>query len=270
MRYNVHAGHNPDGLVACGATGLIKESTEARKVKDEVIRLLRAEGETVYDCTVNDGHSQSDVLDKIVNLSKRNEVDYEVSIHFNSGADDEKGNGKTTGVEVLVYNTGDIAETKGNAICKNISSDLGLKNRGIKVRPDLAVLRRTKAPAMLVECCFVDDLDDVKVYNYKVMARAIVKGLLGRELSATQPIRPSNATRKYANGDYDRKARVVGTNGTGLNVRRERGNIDQDPIINLKEGTVLTVNYCLNNWFSTYDYNNGNVSFVCGSYLELI
>ncbi|MEG0153364.1 MAG: N-acetylmuramoyl-L-alanine amidase, partial [Cellulosilyticaceae bacterium] len=218
MRYNVHAGHNPDGLVACGAEGLIKESTEARKVKDEVIRLLRAEGEIAYDCTVNDGYSQSDVLNKIINLSKRNEVDFEVSIHFNSGAEDKKGNGKTTGVEVLVYELGDEAEQKGKVICGEISSDMDLKNRGIKVRPDLAVLRRTKAPAMLVECCFVDDLDDVRTYNYKSMAKSIVKGLLGRELTSTQPIKPSNATRKYANGDYDRKARVVGTDGTGRDV----------------------------------------------------
>lgn len=41
MKINVHAGHNPDGKIACGAVGLIKESTEARKVKKEVIKLLR-------------------------------------------------------------------------------------------------------------------------------------------------------------------------------------------------------------------------------------
>lgn len=33
MKINVHAGHNPDGKVSCGAIGLIKESTEAKKVK---------------------------------------------------------------------------------------------------------------------------------------------------------------------------------------------------------------------------------------------
>ena len=33
MKINVHAGHNPDGKIDCGAVGLIKESTEARKVK---------------------------------------------------------------------------------------------------------------------------------------------------------------------------------------------------------------------------------------------
>ena len=37
MVINVHAGHNPDGKVACGAIGIIRESTEARNVKNEVI-----------------------------------------------------------------------------------------------------------------------------------------------------------------------------------------------------------------------------------------
>ena len=41
MRFTVHAGHNPDGKKACGAVGLIKESTENRKVKDEVAGKLK-------------------------------------------------------------------------------------------------------------------------------------------------------------------------------------------------------------------------------------
>ena len=52
MIINVHAGHNPDGKVACGAIGIIRESTEARNVKNEVIRQLNGLGHTVYDCTV--------------------------------------------------------------------------------------------------------------------------------------------------------------------------------------------------------------------------
>lgn len=49
MRFNIHAGHNPDGMVACGAIGIIKESTEARKVKDKLIVILRNAGHTAYD-----------------------------------------------------------------------------------------------------------------------------------------------------------------------------------------------------------------------------
>ena len=55
MRINVHAGHNPDGKVACGAVGFIRESTEARLVKDAVVSQLRQLGHTVYDCTCEDG-----------------------------------------------------------------------------------------------------------------------------------------------------------------------------------------------------------------------
>ena len=46
MVINVHAGHNPDGKVACGAIGIIRESTEARNVKNEVIRQLKGLGHT--------------------------------------------------------------------------------------------------------------------------------------------------------------------------------------------------------------------------------
>lgn len=176
MIINVHAGHNPDGMVACGAVGLIKESTEARAVKDKLISILRVCGNTVYDCTCDDGTSQKDVLKKIVAKCNSHAADLDISLHFNSGAKDKAGNGKTTGTEVLVYaNSGTIAEY-AKSVAESIQA-LGFKNRGVKVRTDLYVLNSTKAPAMLVECCFVDDEDDVKLYEADKMAAAIAKGL---------------------------------------------------------------------------------------------
>ncbi|BCN32091.1 N-acetylmuramoyl-L-alanine amidase [Anaeromicropila herbilytica] len=50
-------------------------------------------------------------------------------------------------------------------------------NRGVKVENKLYFLRKSKAPAMLIECCFVDDKDDVKLYDYRYMAKAIVNGI---------------------------------------------------------------------------------------------
>ena len=44
-KYNVHAGHCPDGKGASGAVGLLKESTEARKVKKLVIKKLKQKGQ---------------------------------------------------------------------------------------------------------------------------------------------------------------------------------------------------------------------------------
>lgn len=187
MRINVHAGHNPDGKVGCGAVGLIKESTENRKVKNRVIELLRADGHTVYDCTVDDGTSSSNVLSKIVKKCNAHDVDIDISIHFNAGVNDKNGNGQTTGTEVLIYNTNSKAQDEALRICENIAK-LGYKNRGIKTRSDLYVLKKTKAPAMIVECCFVDDADDVKLYNTETMAVAIASGIVGKDLTPKKPV----------------------------------------------------------------------------------
>lgn len=177
MKINIHAGHNPDGKIACGAIGLIKESTEARKVKNEVIKLLKAKGHTVYDCTCDNGLNQSNVLSKIVKKCNAHVVDLDVSIHFNAGRNDYKGDGDNAGVEVLLYSNQSKAKSYASNVCKEIAK-LGFDNRGIKMRNNLTYLKRTKSPAMLVECCFVDDKDDVKLYNYKTMAQAIVNGIL--------------------------------------------------------------------------------------------
>lgn len=179
MKINVHAGHNPDGKIACGAVGLIKESTEARKVKDLVIKYLKQLGHTVYDCTVSNGTSQNDVLKKIVAKCNAHKVDLDVSIHFNSGAKDKKGNKKTTGTEIYIYSLSNKAKSYAQRTVTAIAS-LGFKNRGVKRSLTLYFLRKTKSPAMLIECCFVDDKDDTTLYSADKMARAIVKGITNK------------------------------------------------------------------------------------------
>ena len=185
MRINVSAGHNPDGKVACGAVGLLKESTEARRVTNEVVRLLKEQGHTVYNCTCDNGTSQGDVLKKIVAKCNQHSVDLDVSIHFNAGASAQKKNGQTTGTEVLVYNDSSKAMAAAQRVAKQISA-LGFRNRGIKIRDALYFLRNTKSPAMLVECCFVDDGDDAALYDYKKMAAAIVQGITGVKVNDTK------------------------------------------------------------------------------------
>ncbi|WP_092921267.1 N-acetylmuramoyl-L-alanine amidase [Romboutsia hominis] len=186
--YNVHAGHDAQGRGASGASdkidkiGWIYESIEDRKVKDEVIRLLKENNNTVYDCTVDAAGTQEKNLSQIVAKCNAHNVDLDVSIHFNSGRDDEEGDGDNAGVEVYCYDGGtkDIA----NRICNNISK-LGFDNRGVKFKKDYYVLRNTKAPAILIECCFIDDKDDILLYKkvgHKAIAKAIVEGILNKNL----------------------------------------------------------------------------------------
>lgn len=183
MRINVHAGHNPDGMVACGAIGLIRESTEVRAVKDRVIAQLASMGHTVRDCTCNNGTSQNDILQKIVAACNAQEADLDISIHFNAGAQ-AKADGHTTGTEVYVYSASSAAAAYAQQVVESIAA-LGFRNRGVKERPGLYVLRHTKAPAMLIECCFVDDPEDVALYNADRMATAIVAGVTGQAAETT-------------------------------------------------------------------------------------
>ena len=202
MKINVHAGHNADGKVACGAVGLIKESTEARKVKNEVIKQLKALGHTVYDCTVDDAKNVSANLSEIVSKCNAHEADLDVSIHFNSGRNDKKGDGDNAGVEVWLYSTSSKAKSYATNVCKAVAA-LGFDNRGVKYSTGLYVLKHTKAPAMLIECCFVDDADDIELYNYKTMAAAIVKGITGKTVSASGT--SSTTLYKVQVGAYSKK-----------------------------------------------------------------
>lgn len=176
--YTIHAGHNPSGRTACGAVGYLDESKEARIIKDKVMAMLRDQGHTVYDCTVNDGTSANDVLKKIVAKCNAIEnVKYHISIHLNAGGKKAK-DGKTTGTEVLVYSSTSKAKEAAQNVVNEISK-LGFKNRGVKFSKTLYVLKKTFAPCMLVEACFVDDYDDYELYNADKMAQAIVKGITG-------------------------------------------------------------------------------------------
>lgn len=211
MRINVHAGHNADGLTACGAIGFIRESTEARRVKDAVISRLRQLGHTVYDCTVDDAAGVPDNLRQIVAKCNAHDVDLDVSIHFNSGAKDSAGNGKTTGTEVYVYSSSAKARHYAERVCQSIAG-LGFRNRGVKYSTGLYVLRNTKSPAMLIECCFVDDRDDAQLYDCQAMAEAIVFGITGQRATAEdepstgkEPVEPGEET---AVGDKKQLYRV--------------------------------------------------------------
>ena len=178
MVFNIVAGHSKS---APGAAKYINEVTEDRKVKDHLVRVLRENGCTVYDCT-SDGPTKTTVLqEQVKECNKHAGID--VHIHFNAGTNDPDHN--TTGTEVFVYSSSSKCKTQATAVCKNIAG-LGLKNRGLKYSTGLYVLRNSKNPAMLIEVCFVDDKDDCKVYTSagaEVVARQIAHGLLGRDVS---------------------------------------------------------------------------------------
>lgn len=183
-KFNIHAGHNPSGMVACGSIGYLNESDENRKVCAKVIDYLNKLGHTTHDCTCNDGTNQNDVLKKIVEKCNSNDVDLDISIHFNAISKEYISDGKTKGVEVWIHegHRGDTQfEQQAQAICNSIA-DLGFTNRGVKYSDGLYFIKNTYAPAMLIECCFVDDADDFELYDCDKMAKTIVYGLTGENV----------------------------------------------------------------------------------------
>ena len=140
MRINVHAGHNPEGKIACGARGILDESRENRIVKNKVIQLLRAAGHEVFDCTVDDGVSQSDVLRRIVAKCNSRNVDLDLSIHFNSGRNDYVGDGSIGGTEVFLYN---ISESNKTAIAYGLLRKSEIWDSASVMMLSRTMLRRT-------------------------------------------------------------------------------------------------------------------------------
>lgn len=173
----LHAGHNKNGKIACGASDYLDESKEARFLVKEIKKHLKGKVKVV-DCTVNNGKSQRDVLERIVKKCNVNMRSIDVSIHFNA-CRHESADGKTKGCECLVYNLGGKAESLCNYVTHRLEG-LGFRNRGVKVNKDLYFLKNTNKPAILIEVCFVDDEDDAKLYKKvkyavgKEIARAII------------------------------------------------------------------------------------------------
>lgn len=181
-KINIHAGHNPSGKMGCGAVDILDESKEARSLVKKVIPLLQEAGITIYDCTCNNGTSQGDILKRIVQKCNAHDVALDISIHFNSGRNDHSGDGKVGGTEVWMRTEEGIKKKVGTKICKKMEQ-IGFTNRGVKVSKGLYFLNHTKAPAILIEVCFVDDKDDAKLYKQtknkivEGIARAIIKVL---------------------------------------------------------------------------------------------
>ena len=194
MGYNlitVNAGHSAKAPGA-GANGY-KEHEMARKVKDKVIAALKKVGVRTVD-TTSDADTQNAVLGEQVrkcNAQPRNGR-LDVSIHFNSGGG--------TGSEVLYYDQKALAEK----VAKAVSEAAGLTNRGAKERKDLYFLRKTNAPAILIEVGFIDNKSDMAKINTKMdaIANAIVKALTGKTVPTQSTSRSQSTSKSKSDGLY--------------------------------------------------------------------
>ena len=186
MKIAIRGGHCPK---VPGASGILNEVTEDRKVKDAVIKYLKQLGHQVYDVTPPDSIATvSGDLAHGVNEANRLKVDIFASIHFNAF------NGTANGTEVCVYSPHDYAQRVVDNLTK-----LGFKYRGQKTRTNLYELKNTSMKAMIVEVCFVDSTTDAEIYKrvgHDAVGKAIAEGIVNQKIPAPAPA-PSNPTGYY-------------------------------------------------------------------------
>lgn len=152
---------------------------EGRQEKDDNLKLVLAIGEILSDRGIDVEYTRTtDVYETPYEKAmKANNagVDFFVSIHRNSFPVDNE----VEGVESLIY---DLSGLKYE-MAQNINEQLegvGFVNLGVKARPNLVVLKRTRMPAVLVEVGFINSNTDNQLFddNFQDIAQAIADGIL--------------------------------------------------------------------------------------------
>lgn len=169
-KFIVDYGHTLSGADT-GAGGCGKrEEFLTREVGRKLIQRLKSTGHTVLEIDIPYANSVSESLSKRKNIINTSGCDLAISIHFNAF------NGKAKGTEVWCDGHSD---TEGKRIVNNLSK-MGYANRGVKNGKDLAVVGGVNKYALLVECCFIDNVDDMNLYNADSIAEAIFCGIVNK------------------------------------------------------------------------------------------
>ena len=130
-------------------------------------------------------------------------VDFFISIHRNSSPEPNT----YSGVESLVYNKSGIKLEMAENINEQLEA-VGFVNLGVKERPGLVILRRTRMPAVLVEVGFINSETDNQLFdnNFNDIALAIAEGILDTlQMNDNAPSAPVSYTVQagaFRNGAY--------------------------------------------------------------------
>ena len=223
-----------------------------RQEKDDVLKLVLAIGEILQNSEIDVEYTRTtDIYETpFQKATEANEagVDFFISIHRNSSPLANQ----YMGVESLIYNLSGIKYE----MAENINAQLetvGFKDLGVKARPNLVVLRRTKMPAILVEVGFINSDSDNTIFdkNFNDIAQAIADGILDtlEEKGLWKPEGARNSsTESEFSGDSRENSSDDDSNsefpGTSDSVERTMPNTNSQPPSNSENrSTASTVTY---------------------------
>ena len=163
-----HGGNDP-GAVYKGR----REKDDNFALAMEVGRILSENGVDVLYTRTTDDYISPFERARLANEAK---VDFFISFHRNSSPEVNQYNG----VEVLVYDKSGIKYEMAQNIVGALG-ELGFQELGVKERPGLVVLRRTKMPALLIETGFINSEKDNQLFDekFKEIAKSIADAILG-------------------------------------------------------------------------------------------
>ena len=152
---------------------------QGRQEKDDNLRLALAVGELLAGQGVDVLYTRTDdVYDspyRKAMIANESGADYLISFHRNASPNA----GSASGIETLVYADRGVAAQMARDINRELAA-LGFRDIGVIERPGLAVLRRSRMPAVLIETGFIDnEADNLKFDDeFEEIAAAIANGIL--------------------------------------------------------------------------------------------
>lgn len=176
----IDQGHNPENPNAGAEGNGLREQDLTYRTGVELAALLRADPAFEVRLsrptpTATLGSSNVTSLQARVRDANAWGADYFISLHANAASSP-----LASGTEAFVYARGSRAFGLGIDVLEGIAAETGLRNRGVKIRPGLYVLRKTAMPALLVELGFISNPNDAALMNERpdLFAMGIYKGIM--------------------------------------------------------------------------------------------
>ncbi|MBO5092243.1 MAG: N-acetylmuramoyl-L-alanine amidase [Clostridia bacterium] len=180
IKIYIDQGHNPSAPNTGAEGNGLREQDITYEVGILLADLLRQNGNFEVRLSrptpqTQLGNSNASSLRVRVNDANSWGADYFVSIHTNASTQPS-----ANGTEVLVYAQPSTSSNLAEDILREVTEITGLNSRGVKSRPGLYVLRKTRMPAVLVELGFISNPSDAQRMrdNPNLFARGIYQGIL--------------------------------------------------------------------------------------------
>ena len=176
----IDQGHNPTGFNTGAEGNGLKEQDITYNIGTMLAQLLRQDERfevlTSRTCISQIvGYSNRTSLEERVWRANWWGADWFISIHCNSST-----NPNASGSEVYVYRSQTRSFYMAQDILGQITTQLDLRNRGVRINPEFYVLRNTRMPAMLIELAFITNPSDAEKLadNQSQFAQAIYDGIV--------------------------------------------------------------------------------------------